>query len=98
MSAAAAASSDLEPEIPFRFGWEEAMATDLAFAVFAWVYLLDSPWDYMGEAGEENMRGGGRCKSDYDTNNMEKRTAWGNRYPAEKTAAAGGVDYHHQQG
>ena len=57
MLAAAAALSDLEPEISFGFGWEEDMSTadgynKLAFAGFARVYLLDNPSDCMGEAGE----------------------------------------------
>ena len=46
--AAAAASSDSDPEIPFRFGGEEAISTEagytkLTFARFAQVYLGDSP-------------------------------------------------------
>ena len=58
VSAAATTSSDLEPEIPFRFGWKEAVATvygytKLVFDGFAQVYLLDSTWGHMGEAEEE---------------------------------------------
>ena len=48
MLTAAAAPSDLEPEIPFEFGWEEDVATvdgytKLAFSRFTRVYMLDSP-------------------------------------------------------
>ena len=55
--AEAVASYDSEPVISFGFGWEEAVATangytNLRFVGFARVVLLDSPWDFMGGAGE----------------------------------------------
>ena len=34
------------------------MVTSLTFAGFSRVFLLDSPWDRMGEAGKEKVRGG----------------------------------------
>ena len=63
VSAAAEASSDLEPVIHFGFGWEEAGvstngSTELEFAGFEWVSLLNSPWDCMGEVREGKVRGG----------------------------------------
>ena len=61
MLAAEKESYDLDPAIPFEFGWEEIMATALAFAVFNRVYLLDSPWNCMGGLVEEKARGGGEA-------------------------------------
>ena len=68
MSEAAAASSDLETAILFGFGGEEAVATayrytNLVLTGFAQAYLLNHPWDRMGDAGEGKVRGGVRRQS-----------------------------------
>ena len=45
-----------------------------------------------GGGGGGKGEGKGKHQSDYDTNKMAKMTMRGYRYPALKTAAAGGVD------